>query len=175
MRIADCPLGSGPFGRKEEETSKEPKQPHSPADFSDRTPHRFAFPWGKGCGQKSQPNSSQQVSQSTWPSSGRTGAFESTRLLPGRSIPRGSNVFRRSRAVPNTWKKLRKPIQWDDSASLKRLPTRFSSWRQTRHHSSLAQFSQSTAGTWLSRAQQPQNPSKVKSAQTGCRSFLNRS
>jgi hypothetical protein len=41
---------------------------------------------------------------------------------------------------------------------------RFSSWRQTRHHSSLAQFSQSTAGTWLSRAQQPQTPSKVKSA-----------
>jgi NAD(P)-dependent dehydrogenase (short-subunit alcohol dehydrogenase family) len=36
-----------------------------------------------------QPNSSQQVSQSTWPSSGRTGAFESTRSLPGRSIPRG--------------------------------------------------------------------------------------
>jgi hypothetical protein len=26
-----------------------------PADFSDRTPHRFAFPTGKGCGQKSPP------------------------------------------------------------------------------------------------------------------------
>src|SRR5262249_7736164 len=55
-----------------------------------------------------------------------------------------------------TWKQLRRPIQWDDSASLKRLPTRFSSWRQTRHHSSLAQFSQSMADTSLSRARQPQ-------------------
>ena len=61
----------------------------------------------------------------------------------------------RSRAVPNTWKQLRRPIPWDDSASLKRLPTRFCSWRQMRHHSSLAQFSQSMAATWLSRANNP--------------------
>ena len=47
----------------------------------------------------------------------------------------GQAFSRRSRAVPNSWKKLRKPIQWDDSASLKRFPTRFSSWRQMRHHS----------------------------------------
>jgi NAD(P)-dependent dehydrogenase (short-subunit alcohol dehydrogenase family) len=46
---------------------------------------------------------------------------------------------------------IKKAHQWDTSASLKRLQTRFSSWRQTRHHSSLAQFSQSMAGSWLSK------------------------
>jgi NAD(P)-dependent dehydrogenase (short-subunit alcohol dehydrogenase family) len=72
-------------------------------------------------------------------------------VAPGTINPSASNVCRRSRAVPNTSKRLRRPIQWDDSASLKRLQTRFSSWRQTRHHSSLAQLSQSMAGTWLSK------------------------
>src|SRR5262245_15313059 len=94
-----------------------------------------------------QPNLWPQVSQSIWPSSGQAGAFESMRSLRGRSIPSGSKPWRRSRAVPSTWKQLRRATRWDDLASLKKWLTQFFSWPPMRRRSSRARFSRSMEGT----------------------------